>query len=377
MATISGIWDSYSSTQPHKRVVTDRILLTDPNELVALNALGLNNESKFQFVNAPGRSYEWLQDVYMDRTDAVNSQALTSDSASTSVIVDTGANFRVGDVILVDSELMWISAISTNTLTVTRAFGGTQATHLDNAVVTILYRAVLEGIASVADKLTEVTTGINYSQILTGQVSVSRTNELLQRYGMPSAVDYQIDKKMDELAQMLNRIAYRADASKVGTASAPRQMGTLKAFITTNSTSASSAALTQKMIEDEIQDCWSGNGRPDLILCGAWAKRKIADFYAGSVRTERSETMGGITIERVMSPLGIELSIAVDRDCQTDHLYLLDRSLCGFITIDPFFEEALGKVGDSAYLGQIVGEYGFVLQNEAAHSFVHTFSTTA
>jgi len=377
MAVIAGLWDSYSATQPLKRVVTDRILLTDPNEIVALNALGLNNESKFNFVNTPGKNYEWLQDVYYDRTDLVNSQALTSDSASTSVIVDTGANFRVGDVILIDSELMWVSAISTNTLTVTRNFGGTQATHLDNAVVTVLYRAILEGAASALDKMTEPTTSINYSQILTGAVQVSRTNQLLQRYGMASAVDYQIDKKMDELVQMLNRTTYRADASKVGTASAPRQMGTLKAWITTNSSSASSAALTQKMIEDEIQDCWNGNGRPDLILCGAWAKRKIADFYSGSVRTERSETMGGITIERVMSPLGIELSIAVDRDCQTDHLYLVDRALCGFITIDPFFEESLGKVGDTAYFGQIVGEYGFVLQNEAAHSYIHTFSTTA
>src|SRR3990167_8905964 len=121
MAVIAGLWDSYSATQPLKRVVTDRILLTDPNEIVALNALGLNNESKFNFVNTPGKNYEWLQDVYYDRTDLVNSQALTSDSASTSVIVDTGANFRVGDVILIDSELMWVSGISTNTLTVTRS----------------------------------------------------------------------------------------------------------------------------------------------------------------------------------------------------------------------------------------------------------------
>lgn len=376
MASIGGQWLSYSATQPLKRVVTDRILMTDPNELVAINALGLNNEAKFNFVNAPGRSYEWLQDVYMDRTDAVNSQGLTSDSTSTTVIVDTDM-FRIGDVILIDSELMWVSGKTTTSLTVTRGFGGTQATHLDNAVVTILYRARLEGAASVDDFMTEPTTGINYSQILQGTISVSRTNQLLQRYGIASAVDYQIDKKMDELTQMLNRVVYRADAAKVGTATAPRQAGGFKAFITTNSSTASSAALTQKMIEDEIQDCWNGNGRPDLILTGAWAKRKIADFYSGMVRTERSETLGGVTIERIMSPLGIELSVAVDRDCQTDHLYLIDRALCGFITIDPFFEEPLGKVGDSAYLGQIVGEYGFVLQNEAAHSYIYSFSTTA
>lgn len=377
MADFVGQWISYSATEPKKRVVTDRILLTDPNELVAINALGLNNEAKFNFVNAPGTQYEWLEDTYRDRVDLLNSGALTSDTTLTNVVVTTANFFRVGDVIEIDSELMWVSAVTTVTLTVTRGFGGTQATHADGANVTLISRARLEGAAGVNDSMTAPTTGVNYSQIFQGQVEVARTNALLKRYGMASAVDYQIDKKMDELAQMLNRSVYKNDSAKVGTATAPRLFGGLKAFITTNDSSASSAALTQKMIEDEIQNCWDGNGRPDLILCGAWAKRKIADFYAGSVRTERSETMGGITIEQIMSPLGINLSIAVDRDCQANHLYLLDRSLCGFITIDPFFEESLGKVGDTAYFGQIIGEYGFVLQQEKAHSYVHTFSVTA
>src|SRR3990172_11650196 len=119
---------SYSATLPLKRVVTDRIIMTDPMELVAINALGLDNESKFNFVNGPaaGGTYEWLQDTLQDRTDALNTAGLTSDSTSTGITVDTGTLFQVGDIIKVDNEYMWVSSISRHVLTLPRHYRGTQ-----------------------------------------------------------------------------------------------------------------------------------------------------------------------------------------------------------------------------------------------------------
>ena len=370
---------SYSATLPLKRVVTDRIIMMEPMDIVAINALGLDNEAKFNFVNGPaaGGTYEWLQDTLLDRVDAVNSGALTSDSTATSVVVDTGALFQVGDVILIDAEYMWVSAVSTNTLTVTRDYGGTQATHADNAVVTIVSRARIEGTNTSDSNFTEPTSGTNYSQIFHKEIDVSRSNALLQRYGISNVVEREIDKGMDELARLLNLTAYHGQR-KVGDVSTPRGMGGLETFISTNINELSSTpALTRKHIEDEIQDCWDAGGNPRLILCGAWAKRKMASFFEGYVRTERSESMGGIEIDRIMSPLGITLSVAVDRYCPTDTMYILDPDYVGFLTIDPFFEESLGKVGDTAYFGQLIGEYGFVVAFETAHSFISGFSTSA
>ena len=122
---------TYSQTLPQKRMVTDRIIMKDPMEIVAINALGLNNESKFSFVNTPGKQYEWLEDTYAPKSDTINSGAWTSDSTHTQLVMDNGAYFQIGDILLIDSEYVWVSAVSTNTLTVTRDYGGTQATHAD------------------------------------------------------------------------------------------------------------------------------------------------------------------------------------------------------------------------------------------------------
>ena len=381
MATQTGQQSSYSATIPQKRVVTDRIIMTQPMDLVAVNALGLNNENKFGFANGPAgpnQPYEWLEDAHADRTDLTNTRALTSDTTATSMIVDTGANFQIGDVILVDLEYMLVTAISSNTLTVTRDHGGTQATHEDNVVVTITSRARIEGTASSDSSWSEANSATNATQIFHKEVDISRSAANLQRYGVSNLVEREIDKAMVELPKLLNLTFYHGQR-KAGSTTTPSAMGGFETFATTNTNGLSSTpALTQKNLEDELQDCFDAGGAPDLILCNSWAKRKIADFYSGFVRTERSETMGGITIESIISPvLQGPLSIAVDRDCPTDSLYIVDRRFVGFVTIDPFMWDPLGKVGDTAAFGQVVGEYSLVVANETWQSSVTGFSVAA
>ncbi len=378
MAT--GQQPTYSATIPQKRVVTDRILFTDPQETVALNALGMNNENTFGFANGPAgpnQPYEWLQDTRLDRTDAVNTANLTSDSTLGSVIVDNGDQFQIGDLILIDLEYMAVTAISTNSLTVTRDYGGTQATHADDAVVTIVGRSRIEGTGSDSSNFTAPTSVTNAVSILHKEIDISRSAANLQRYGIGNLVEWEIDKAMTELPKLLNNMIYHGQR-KAGSATVASAFGGLETYITTNTNALSATpALTQKNIEDEMQDCWDAGGNPTLILCNSWAKRKIADFYAGSVRTERSETMGGIMIDNMLSPLGVSLNIALDRDCPTDNLYILDTNFVGAVTVDPFFWEELGKVGDTAAFGQVVGEYSFVVANETWSSSVTGFSVTA
>ena len=69
-----------------------------------------------------------------DSTSDLNG-AIT-DANATSIIVDDGTDFEVGQNILVGSEEMTITAISTHTLTVIRGVKSTtKATHSDDANV--------------------------------------------------------------------------------------------------------------------------------------------------------------------------------------------------------------------------------------------------
>ena len=372
---------TYSATLPQKRVVTDRIIFTDPMEFVAIKALGLNNESSFNFANGPGgpnQPYEWLEDTRADLTDLVNTAGLTSDSTSTGVTVDNGALFQIGDVILIDLEYMFVTSISTNVLTVTRDYGGTQATHADNAAVTITTRARIEGTDTSDSAYTEPTSATNATQIFHKEIDISRSAANLQRYGIGDLVEWEVSKAMDELPRLLNRTLYHGNRAG-GSATVASSMGGLQTYLTTNRNVLSSTpALTEANIQDELQDCWDAGGAPDLILCNSWAKRKIASFYSGAVRTERSERMGGIMIDVIEGTVdGRPINVVLDRDCQTNFLYLLDTRYVGFVTIDPFFSEELGKVGDTAFFGQVVGEYSLVVANQTWSSYISLFSTSA
>ena len=83
-----------------------------------------------------------LSGTYKTETGTTNATSLLAealDNSETGVDVDDGTEFAVGQVILAGSEQMKITAISSNTLTVTRGFNGsTAASHSDNVQVEIL-----------------------------------------------------------------------------------------------------------------------------------------------------------------------------------------------------------------------------------------------
>ena len=66
------------------------------------------------------------------------------DNSETGIDVDDGDDFVVNDIILVDAEKMKVTNISTNTLTVTRGYlGSDKVTHLDDAPVYVIKDSAL------------------------------------------------------------------------------------------------------------------------------------------------------------------------------------------------------------------------------------------
>jgi len=379
MATLTGRVDSYDHTVPRKRTVADRLLLTSAFDRATIDALGLDNSAKFRFVNEPNRVYEWLEDNYVARTDTLTSSGgLTSDSTTTTCLVTTPKLYIIGSVILIDAEYMWVSAISSSTLTLVRARGGTQATHANSATVTIVGTARLEGADASDSPTTESASTSNHSQILFRKVEMSRNHRMFPNYGVSDFWDYQIDKYMDELVIELDQIPYHGNKQAGSSSHAQgRGAGGFEEFISSNTTAAASAQLTRKNIDDNLALAYAAGGSPDLLLCGTWQQRVINSLYENFITTERSERTGGNLITTLDPPIGgmRPIQIVVDRFCPTDSVYLIDRRYCGYITIEPFFFEMLGKTGD-ADKGELIGEYGFVLAYEDAHAYINGLATS-
>jgi len=384
MTARSGLIQSYINTNPLKRMVTDRILLIEPYDIVAYSYLG-TDMGKFNFTNRENYTYEWLEDTFNDRTDTV-ATGLASDSTTTTCTITTAALFQPGDVWLFGTEQVWVSAISASVITITRGFGSTTAaTHADASACTRVSRARPEGDDADDSPSTEVSTNYNYTQILQRSVDVSRSREKIADYGVASWTNYLIDKYMKELMMDLARLPYYGKRY-AGTSSVARYAGGLRTFITDNLTYATSTAatggtaqaLTRDHIDDTLQNIHADGGDPSLILTGAHAQRKINDMYEGYVTTERSESLGGVLIKNLMNPItGKTLEVVVDRNCPTNEFWILDTGQIAYYPFDPFFYEELGKTGDTASKGQVVGEYGFTVAYDKSHGAVLEFSTSA
>jgi len=377
MATLTGVVYSYSNTVPQKRTLTDRILLTSPYDVTTILRLGLDNAAKFQLINWPNRVYEWLEDSYPARSDAAAATNITNSTTTTTIAVTTGAKFQVGDVVQLDDELVWVSSISTNTLTVVRGFGGTtQATHESTATAYIRFTARLEGATSSASSSNEVSSVTNATQILHKEVNLTRNAQTIPQYGMSDPWTYRQDLAMDMLMEELDRMPFYGMRA-AGSASAARAAGGFRQFITTNVTDLNSVGLTRANIDTQLDNAFAQGGRPNIIFSGSYVKRKMNSFYEGYIRTERAENVGGILIDRLQHPiLNYEVELIVDRNCASTDLWGIDDRYAGYLQYQPFMFEPLAKVGDADY-GQVIGEYGFVVAAEKRHFRIQEISLTA
>ena len=371
-----GQLSSYDNTVPDKIMVTDRILQTNPLKIVPYLRLG-TNIGKFAFTNLDETLYKWLEDTYVPETTTVSS-GLDSAATTTSFTPASLTFFQPGDLIMIEDEKCWVSSVSSGIPQMTRGWGSTSnVTHTDDKTVTRVGRARIDGDDADDSPQTDVTSSTNYTQILQRTINVARSREKSAQYGISSPFDYEVDKKMDELLMQLCKMPYFGE-KYIGTdAALARTAGGFRSFITDNTTDVASAALTRDHIDDLLQAIHADGGDPDLILCGAFAQRKINAFYEGFIETERSEVLGGNIINKLMNPIsGSWLDDLVDLHCPADEMWVLSSEHIAFYPFDPFFYEDLAKTGD-ADKGEVVGEYGFVVRADKHHGYLDGISTSS
>jgi len=142
--------------------VADIVGIVSPYETPLLDALG------DPLYGAKSTHHEWLEDSLLPNKDAINDANFTDPDVDTDFDVDNSDRFRVGDQIQVESseELMLVTGISGDTLTVVRGYAGTTAEDLaDNQVINILGNAALEGADKPATRFTNRVRKGNYTQI--------------------------------------------------------------------------------------------------------------------------------------------------------------------------------------------------------------------
>jgi len=370
MAVFDSPVSTYSDTTPHRRQITDAISLIDPADTPAIEQLGgLDGASgKFTFVNGPHTLMEWLEDTLSPLTDQLDG-SLTS--VATAVTVDDASKFQEGHILLISTEQVWVSAVavSTDILTVTRAYGGTQVTLADNLAVEIIGMARLEGDESDDIAFTDRTVGMNYTQIYHKEVKASRTVGKLAQYGIAGEFDYQASKAVPELGRLIEKQLYRG-ARKAGSATTPRAMGGFGTFITDNSINAG-GAVTQADIEDALELAYADGGfGPFQAFVSPANKQVIKNIYDSTsfLRVDRTERTIGMNIESIETPFGT-VDLVMDRWAPNGSIYIVDPTNAGMVTYDPFFQEPLSQGGDYVK-GEVIGEFSLAIRQDKSHAVI-------
>jgi len=363
--------------------VSDLIGIISPYETPLLDALG------DPMREATSTHHEWLEDELLPNKDAINDDTFTDPDVDTDFVVDHGSRFRVGDQIQVEEseELMLVTAIDSNTLTVVRGYAGTTAEDLaDNQVINILGNAALEGADKPGARFTNRSRCGNYTQIFTAAVEVSGTDMAASQLGLSDEMDYQKQERLRELLRDLENTVINGGqpaSSPEGSGSVRRSMKgvvqhlSTSVFHTGDSGFPTGNDLDEAKINYVLRQIWeNSNGNVDLIVVGGFQKRKINAFTADSRSYAAGDTTFTDMINIYESDFGI-CRIVTTRWMPQDAALFLDSSRINVLPLTgrSFHFKPLASSGDYE-CGELIGEYTVELKNERAHGLIRDLSTS-
>jgi hypothetical protein len=287
-----------------------RLVIDMANEIALLNP----NEAPFVALSkrltkkkADNAEYNWLERELEARWDAVNNAAGYV-AGDTSIVVDNGAYFRVGMTVKVPrtGEVLLVTAINVNTLTIVRGFGETSAAALvDNDPLLIIGNVNEEGSSAPADAGGSPVKVFNYAQIFRTPFSVTNTANASKVYGS--------DKLLTQ-EQKMNGIAHRVDMERAFlfgerkedlTGAHPKRStrGLLK-FLSSNVVDAG-GALTETEFNNWLEGVFANGSDKKVLLAAPRVISTIDSWGAGKLQlVPEAKATYGLHVTRYISSHG-------------------------------------------------------------------------
>lgn len=344
-----------------KESVIDELLLLNPYQIPVTNFVGFGE-------SVISTTHKWYEDKMDSFKDALS--AGINDSVTT-VPVDNGALFLPDSVIRVGEELMFVSAVNGNNLTVVRRYGNTTAAAaLDNAVVEIMFNLKDEGSDARTSGYTPRVAVENITQIFDESIKISGTAQAIAQYGIDNAYLLERMKKQDKLAMSLENAIVNGIKFEAGD---KRMMGGLRSMVKSNVYNGGNNAITFKAIDDMMLNLFTNGAMKDAtrygLMLSPTQRTALAEIDKSAVRITRDDTQVGRIVESVKTNYG-DLPIIPNINMRADEMCILDanRTKIMPLTGRAFTHTYLGATGDNIK-GQIVGEYTLEFKQEGAHAW--------
>lgn len=258
--------------------------------------------------------FKHTSDTLEPRFDAVNNGAGYA-SGATSIVVDNGSYFAQHDNVVVTrtGELMRVTAVSTNTLTVVRGVGSTAAAIVDNDELLLAGSAQPEGDTSKPARSSNPTSATGYTQIFRRPWELTETALASQNTTTPHDWDHQAKKVAIEHKKDMNRAFLFNQAAHEDTSGsqARRFSAGLFASITTNVTDAGGALTETEFLAALRTGSRYSGGKTKMALASPLAASVLQTYPAGKVQVSQSERSYGIDVRTFTSPFGA-LRLVID-----------------------------------------------------------------
>lgn len=280
---------------------------------------------------ADASTVHWMEDEAMPYWDQLNG-AITN--VATSIVVDNGAYFRIGDLVKVVStdEVFRVTNVVANTLTVTRAWAGSGTAAADNDWLLNLSTAEMEGDTSPTARHTVKVERTNFTQIVKHTVHLTGTNMAVKHYH-GDELAYQRRQKGEEHARRWEEIALHGRKKEdTSTAAKPiRSCGGIDETIATHVFSAI-GTMTESEFIDYVSRAFRFTVRPGR-------SRKILLASTSVINTINSWGLAKLQLNEVASQTyGMDISTYVAGSAKLeviDHPLLENGYEGYFYIVDP------------------------------------------
>ena len=220
--------------------------------------------------------------------------------------------------------------------------------------------AVIEGDEATMDAITATTRLSNSCQIMDKTVVITGTQEAVDKAGRASEIAYQVAKRAKELKRDLEAMLTTNNAEVTGSATAAREMGSLRAWVATNDvmgTSGTSGAagntaatdgtqrvFTESLLKSVIKSVWDAGGNPTMIMVGPFNKQKLSGFTGNSTRFDAGADATLYTSVDVYASDFGQLQVVPNRFSRDRDAWVLDMDYWGVAFLRN--EAASGCVAD-------------------------------
>ncbi len=303
--------------------------------------------------------------------DKVKAMTLTTTShptaTSLTITVADGSIVPAGVLILVESEVMRVTNVSTNTLTVTRGWGSTAASHVSSISAKIMSPALVVGADAPSAACTLKVRKSNQVQTIVDTILVAGQSRRIYNTG-GDPYTYNTKKVGDEQAIRIEMSIYYGTYYK-GTASLPGTFQGARSRISTLNTNRGTT-ITKAVLNTLVSTCRSNGGRPKTLLCGYTFQDALQFLSETKLQTVIEDKTFGVNIMGIQTAHGM-LKIIPTPWLLTGSAFMLTDDLMSWCPTDGGQTQLipLAKTGD-ADKAMILTEGTLKLACEWAHGYV-------